>query len=276
MWKFILVALANLLSCLVIGQTNGFQGKWIGYLTQPNGIWTDTFWFNMELQEYLSNEFQGVSRIGVRGTDFYGVMSLTATATNEGLKFQEIQISNQNRPTTVENGRWCIKNGVLKLSNNGNELFGPWTAEYGCPPGNIHVFRFATQQDEITSNNNEPQFEMQKEVSGRLVEIQKTIKVKETKANLAIWDDRLFDHDSVSLSVNGEWLIQQFEVTKGKKSVPITLLKGRPNYIVLFAHNVGDVPPNTVAMILSAGEKEWRLNLSSDLNSCGTLKVDVE
>jgi len=82
----------------------------------------------------------------------------------------------------------------------------------------------------------------------RDVEVQKVITVRSKKINLSVWDNERVDGDRVSLSLNGKWILRNYEIAKEKHSLDIELIKNRVNELVFFAENLGEIPPNTTAI----------------------------
>ena len=82
----------------------------------------------------------------------------------------------------------------------------------------------------------------------RDVEIQKVITVRSKKINLSVWDNERVDGDRVSLSLNGKWILRNYEIAKEKHSLDIELIKNQVNELVFFAENLGEIPPNTTAI----------------------------
>ena len=82
----------------------------------------------------------------------------------------------------------------------------------------------------------------------RDVEIQKVITVRSKKINLSVWDNERVDGDRISLSLNGKWILRNYEIAKEKHSLDIELIKNQVNELVFFAENLGEIPPNTTAI----------------------------
>lgn len=70
----------------------------------------------------------------------------------------------------------------------------------------------------------------------------------------AIWDDAVEDGDSISISVNNEWIARGFPVKKQPQFITITLKSG-PNAISFVADNLGSIPPNTSVLEIIDGKK---------------------
>ena len=82
----------------------------------------------------------------------------------------------------------------------------------------------------------------------RDVEIQKIITVDSDKIKLSVWDNERVDGDRISLSLNGKWILRNYEIAKEKRSLDIELIKNQVNELIFFAENLGEIPPNTTAI----------------------------
>jgi len=60
------------------------------------------------------------------------------------------------------------------------------------------------------------------------------------------------DGDIISIYLNGEAVLQNHYLTNHKQYIQIKLKEDQTNDLLLYAHNVGDIPPNTVSLILSS------------------------
>ena len=69
---------------------------------------------------------------------------------------------------------------------------------------------------------------------------------------LLVWDDGQMDGDTISVSINGRFVLAGHGLSKRKKRVKIVLESGE-NEIVFHAHNEGELPPNTAAMVIKTG-----------------------
>lgn len=112
-------------------------------------------------------------------------------------------------------------------------------------------------------------------IKKRKVVSQREIRVRSQEAVITIWDHAAADHDTISINVNGEWLIQKYELVKKKLVLNHTFRQG-DNFIILYAHNLGTTPPNTASIMVDDGIRKQTLELRSTLRNCGTLKVRVE
>ncbi len=104
----------------------------------------------------------------------------------------------------------------------------------------------------------------------RTVETKEEIKVKRNRILLYFRDSKKYDGDTLSLYLNGQPVLDNEALEPEFKMIQIELKKGR-NELVLFAHNLGKIPPNTVDIRISMGRKSQDIILESDLTKCERL-----
>ena len=92
------------------------------------------------------------------------------------------------------------------------------------------------------------------------------------KCMLKIWDDGIEDGDVVSVKLNGTLVLHNYTLTKGVKTIGLTLSKGE-NTIEIIAHNTGTRFPNTA--YLSVEDEVSKTKLSSNLEKDQTAMIKV-
>ncbi len=98
--------------------------------------------------------------------------------------------------------------------------------------------------------------------------------VKNATVKISLWDSELFDRDTVSLNINGEWVLEDYCLLPEKKELTYTFDKSNPhNFIILYAKNLGTKPPNTASMTIDDGIRRRTVQLRSTLKDCGTLEI---
>jgi hypothetical protein len=86
-----------------------------------------------------------------------------------------------------------------------------------------------------------------------------------------LYDNGEIDGDSISLYLNNELLLQHYKLTEQAKVLLVPIDKSLPvNRLVLFAENLGRLPPNTALMEITVHGKTYELFLSTDYrrNAC--------
>lgn len=86
-----------------------------------------------------------------------------------------------------------------------------------------------------------------------------------------LYDNGEIDGDSVSLYLNNDLLLQHYKLTAQAKVMLVPIDKSLPvNRLILFAENLGTIPPNTALMEVTVHGKTYDLFLSTDFrkNAC--------
>jgi hypothetical protein len=82
---------------------------------------------------------------------------------------------------------------------------------------------------------------------------------------IELYDNGEIDGDSVSLYLNGELLIGHLKLTASPKTLLLPIDRSlRVNKLILFAENLGRLPPNTALMEITVNGKIYNLFMSTD------------
>ncbi len=113
--------------------------------------------------------------------------------------------------------------------------------------------------------------------SGRCNDVQGTVTVGSRDVVFQVWDDGTIDGDIISLIVDGNVVLSQFTLAGpgNKKSVNVTLSNDGYHYVILYAHNVGSISPNTAAVSIGDGVRSQTLLISANLLTNGAYNVIV-
>jgi hypothetical protein len=175
-----------------------------------------------------------------------------------------------------------FKGGVIRFSPTGVlpgtvddfascplEVFEPEKARDTVKADSVPVLQSA---DVVFAKGNIPLL-----IKDREVKLQSTITVNQPEFDIEIWDKSLADGDSISLNLNGEWILEHYQVVKTKLRMKVQINPNSPNnYLILYAHNLGEISPNTAAVSVWLDEKEYKLTLTSDLTYSGALNFNYE
>lgn len=108
-------------------------------------------------------------------------------------------------------------------------------------------------------------------LNDRIVEKQGTVEVNSEDIKVIVWDQSIVDNDTISLSFNGKWILKNYPLSAEKKIIKIDLQPNTNNYLVLYAKNMGQIPPNTATIAVRNSDGTQILTLSSDLKKCGAI-----
>lgn len=104
----------------------------------------------------------------------------------------------------------------------------------------------------------------------------KTISVKNRKITVDLYDDGDVDNDIISLYFNGASVLSKKPLSTNPLSLTLNIEPGKSNELVLFAENLGNIPPNTALMIINDGATRHEVRLSSDLKNNAEVKFELK
>jgi hypothetical protein len=114
------------------------------------------------------------------------------------------------------------------------------------------------------------------QIEGRTITQTQELVFKGDKLSITVWDHRTKDGDIISLMLNEKTILKEFEISKERLTLDVKVEEGKEYYLTLYAHNLGEIPPNTVALYISDGTHKKFITLSSNLEKCEALKIKIE
>jgi ligand-binding sensor domain-containing protein len=118
--------------------------------------------------------------------------------------------------------------------------------------------------EEETANLENLTKKQKKLVQDRKVEVKDTLYSATREVEIWIWDAQKIDGDTISLMLNGKFVLENHGLTKHPKKIRATL-QADNNSIVLYAHNLGKIPPNTATISIIDLGKQKEITLMSDM-----------
>jgi len=244
MYRFFTAFFLLCFACSARSQNLG--GTWRGKLTQGPGGCFPVYFIEMQLK---------VDGLKVYGSSYH--FSDVENFVKEN--FEGVYDSKTKSVTIQETGPTtfhvppdcipCIKHYSLALtqSKDSQNLEGDWggrmmNSQIACPPGKIVLTK------EASSIFNE-------------------IRVDTGNLRLDFYDNAEIDGDTISVSVDDKIVVSHQMLTARPITVytRIDFVKTE-HEVVMIAENEGSIPPNTALLIVTAGEKRYRLFLSSDVD----------
>lgn len=104
----------------------------------------------------------------------------------------------------------------------------------------------------------------------------KILQVKSDKIKVDIYDDGEIDNDIVSVSFNKTMVVENKSLTAKPHTLNLTLAEGKTNELVLYAENLGNIPPNTALMIITDGTNRYEVRLSADMKNNAAIKFELK
>jgi len=101
------------------------------------------------------------------------------------------------------------------------------------------------------------------------------IEVNTKYINLKVYDNAIMDGDTVSILYNGKMLLTHQLLSERGIELNIELDENQTRHeIILFAENLGSIPPNTALVVITAGDKRYELFASASLEENAVLVFD--
>jgi len=92
----------------------------------------------------------------------------------------------------------------------------------------------------------------------------KQITVDHDSISVTLYDNGIIDGDSITLIYNDKILVSHQLLTDKPLTFYIKIAPGNSrNELVMYAENLGSIPPNTALMVIYDGNKRYELNVSS-------------
>lgn len=94
---------------------------------------------------------------------------------------------------------------------------------------------------------------------------------------LAVYDNAIIDGDTVSIFFNGKLLVDKQLLSAKPLVINLDLNENiSVNEIVMYAENLGSIPPNTALIVVTAGDKRYELHSSASLEENAVLVFDYK
>ena len=116
----------------------------------------------------------------------------------------------------------------------------------------------------------------QSEFEGRKISYIEELSFANENISVSLWDHGRQDGDIVSIYLNGETVVAKHHLTYARKKTSFKLDPNKTNALFLYAHNLGNAPPNTVSIELTDGSTSEKIILNSDLKSCEAVQINVK
>ena len=104
-------------------------------------------------------------------------------------------------------------------------------------------------------------------------ELLKTIEIDNSSFTVALYDNGEIDGDSISLFFNGALLLSHQRLSDKAIKLKLDVDNNRDvNELVMYAENLGTIPPNTALMVVNDGDNRYEVRISSDLKKSGVIR----
>jgi len=133
----------------------------------------------------------------------------------------------------------------------------------------VRPFTEKQKEDKELIANTKPIAQPEKTISEKmaerlLVDSKKKYSISERNISIGLYDHRNIDKDRVTIYLNDKIVVRNLELKRRKKMFAIELKPGE-NRITLHAENLGEVAPNTAAIVIKSESENYEAVLQSDL-----------
>jgi len=280
MQRILRIILALITPLASKAQSPDLSGRWTGLLQQDHKVWS--FVVSMELTQQNAVLSGTIKSLAPDGS--YSLIRIEGSINGDSVNFRDAGIVDENISTGMQ--RLCIKNyhGSLKAEGNKITITGSWenngTRSYAngmyyetnfvCFPGIFNLEKTTADIPPPVSANKESN--VQSDVFlDRKIEIQKHLDVFSDSLNLVFYDNGIVDDDTISVFLNKIPVISKQRLTVNPLSVTVKLKPGTDNEIIMFAENMGTIPPNTALLVFSDSGQRYELTIDSDTGKSGTI-----
>ncbi|WP_462255160.1 hypothetical protein [Ferruginibacter sp.] len=101
----------------------------------------------------------------------------------------------------------------------------------------------------------------------------KTIEIENETFKVDLYDNGDIDGDTISLLFNGKLILSHKRLSD--KAITLNLNtddKKDVNELVMYAENLGSIPPNTALMVVTDGGRRYEVRIASDLEKSGVIR----
>ena len=163
-----------------------------------------------------------------------------------------------------------VKNSLQTLKQVGKET-SPKSQKKPVvlSPNNDNFSKQEMNSKDIPQQINTPSLSFEKRNNTLL----KTIEVENETIKVDLYDNGEIDGDSISLFYNNKLLLSHKRLSEKSINLNIPVGEGPGiNELVMYAENLGTIPPNTALMIVTDGTKRYEVRITSDLQKSGVIR----
>lgn len=165
----------------------------------------------------------------------------------------------------------CIKTYDLNWTDAGKQMLdGEWKGhEMGnssiCPPGKIHLEKENIPVFPVDVFQNDTLANIQKDLKlkAREKEIVQTVEIDTSEIKIELYDNAEIDDDTVTIFLNNTLLLYKKRLTDKPLTLNISAFPATDYEFLMYADNLGRIPPNTSLMVITAGRKRYEMRISS-------------
>ena len=123
----------------------------------------------------------------------------------------------------------------------------------------------------------QPERDITRRMNARKQTEQNRLEVNVKKINLKVYDNGVVDNDTVSIFYNGKLLLSHQRLSEEGVEFNLNLDEGVIKHeIIMYAENLGGIPPNTALIVITAGNKRYELRSKANLEENAVLVIEYK
>ncbi len=256
-------------------------GIWRGTLTQAAGGCFPEY--HIELQINYIATAHTLSGVAYDYHDVTHYVKLDFIGRYNGTSQRMVIIENALMETHIPDGCVpCIKTCDLNWSKTGDQetLSGDCKGrEFGgysvCPSYKIVLHRVAKSDFavDISQAPDLQQLQQNLHLEPRTKELVKTINVPSGDIRLDFYDNAEIDNDTITVLLNGKLLLYRQMLKATPLTVHLNAFPDTDYELVMYADNLGSIPPNTALLVITAGANKYEVRLASSEQKSAAVKI---
>lgn len=253
----------------VSAQDLPFEGMWKGLLSQSD----KGLMYEVVLKLYYESDSTlfGTSKI-VSKTGKFAEFYIEGIHDSNKVQFTDVTLMKESGGTLSL--PWCIKKYLAEVNLEGDKwiMKGEWNnpqsavikdkyLEEGvfCAPGKFNLTKIKGYANQAEADGDKIRY-----FQGRLVDVQQIFEVEADTVQLYVIDNNQEDNDTVTIFYDKQLLIKQHRLSHTSLEIPIIVSGDEQHLMVVYANNVGDVPPNTAAIYFFENGVKREVAIRSD------------
>lgn len=278
LYLLLLILSATLVALPATLVAEDLNGIWKGTLTQGPGGCSPQYFLELQLN-FADNRITGKAYDYTDKSHFVKMsFSGRYNPQTHRLVLIENKVMQENIPVDCAP---CMKTYDLTYSKKGDEelLTGDWKGNISgrrtvCPPGKILLSRSAHSDFPVDIEQSDTLLTLQKalHLQPREKELVKTVSVDTSLIKLEFYDDAVIDNDTITVLVNNKLLLYRQMLTDKPLTLTFNAFPGTEYELVMYADNLGTIPPNTALMVVTAGAQRMEVFMSSSEQKSAAVK----
>lgn len=114
------------------------------------------------------------------------------------------------------------------------------------------------------------------QIGGRDVQVNETVKVKNRKVKIKIWDSQIEDGDVISIYLDDKKILDHQYLRTKPYEFEVELPEGKEHYLTVYADDFGKAEPNTAMVLINDGVREQTIDLVAGRSKQESVKIITE